>query len=206
MVAVHHLHRVGERHEHPAVTTAPQQWRQLASLPVLHAVEQARLLVLQVAGMEDELLRGVVDIGRLVFHFAEPGQQRAGHIQRVHPVLVTSGPVVEAAFGTALGSFADEIGYHLHHKPVVLPIPLLEKRKHYHAGNPTVAITRYRSNPLPTLIPMGDGCDQFEQFFSALRRVESSPFLHVVDVRNIVGSLIAFSRPMNNVASPQSYG
>jgi hypothetical protein len=32
--------------------------------------------------MQDELLRGVVDIGRLVFHLAEPGQQRAGHVQR----------------------------------------------------------------------------------------------------------------------------
>lgn len=82
MVTVHHFHSVGERHEYPAVTTAPQHWGRLAGLPVPHVVEQARLLVLQVACMQDELLRGVVDIGRLVFHLAEPGQQRAGHVQR----------------------------------------------------------------------------------------------------------------------------
>jgi hypothetical protein len=41
---------------------------------------------------------------------------------------------------------------------------------------------------------MGAGCVQFEKFFSALRRAKSSPFLHTVDVRNIMGSLVAFQQ------------
>jgi hypothetical protein len=39
---------------------------------------------------------------------------------------------------------------------------------------------------------MGAGCVQFEKFFAALRGVESRPFLHPVDVRNIVGSFVGF--------------
>ena len=76
---------------------------------------------------------------------------------------------------------------------MVVLIPFLEKRKHHRAGSPTLQSPVW-AQPLPTLIAMGAGWVQFEKFFSALRRVKSSPFLHTVEVRNIVGSFVGFQQ------------
>ena len=80
MVTVHHFHSVGECHNHPAVTTTPQYWGELARLPISHVVEETGFVVLQVARMHDELLRGIIDIRGLVFQSAGPGQNRTSHV------------------------------------------------------------------------------------------------------------------------------
>src|SRR5438034_10551652 len=67
---VHHFHSVGKRHKHPAVSTPPQHWRQLSPPPPPHVVKQACLLVLQVAGTQDRLLCGVIDVSWLAFHLS----------------------------------------------------------------------------------------------------------------------------------------
>jgi hypothetical protein len=65
------------------------------------------------------------------------------------------------------------------------------------------------AQPLPTHIAMGAGCVQFEKFFSALRRVNSSPFLHTVDVHNIggwfVGSQQAYEQRRDSACLPEQF-